>query len=117
VLTASAARAGAPCTRKAARDTCERAAVDANGDGIPDCVERDAACGNCVDDDGDGALDLADPSCPSPPFAALKATPAASKGKKPGKLVVNATVGTALPDPTAAPELAVTLGGSTIYCG
>jgi hypothetical protein len=32
--------------------------------------------------------------------------------------VVNATVETALPDPTtAAPELAVTVGGATTYCG
>jgi hypothetical protein len=106
------------CNANDVPDTCELAAVDANGDGIPDCVERDAACGNCVDDDGDGALDLADPSCPSTPFTSLKATAAASKGKKPGKLVVNATVEAALPDLTAAnPEVAVTVGGTTVYCG
>jgi hypothetical protein len=91
-------RATATRTASRTRASCRRST--ANGDGIPDCVERDAACGNCVDDDGDGALDLADPSCPSAPFGSLKAIAAASKGKKPGKLVANATVETALPDPT-----------------
>jgi hypothetical protein len=106
------------CNGNDVPDTCELATVDANGDGIPDCVERDAACHNCRDDDADGNLDLADSSCSSTPFASIKASATAPRGKKPGKLVVNGTVDTALPDPTAAaPEIAVTLGGTTTYCG
>src|SRR6185295_4375210 len=106
------------CNANGVPDTCEPAAVDADGDGIPDCVERDAACHNCRDDDGDGDLDLADASCASTPFASIKATATAPRGKKPGKLVVVASVETALPDPTsAAPEVAVRVGGATTYCG
>jgi hypothetical protein len=106
------------CNGNDVPDVCEPSAVDADGDGIPDCVERDAACHNFRDDDGDGELDLADGSCSSTPFASIKTTATAPRGKKPGKVVVNATVETALPDPTAAaPELAVSLGGATTYCG
>lgn len=39
---------------------------DSDGDGVGDaCEPAPEVCGNCVDDDGDGAIDFADSDCPA----------------------------------------------------
>ncbi|MFN8544702.1 MAG: VCBS repeat-containing protein [Candidatus Binatia bacterium] len=105
------------CNANALPDTCEPAAVDGDGDGIPDCVERGTACRNCRDDDGDGALDLADDACTSTPFADARLTAAPARGRRPGRLTVAAELSAALGDlATDPPVVTVTVGDSTLFC-
>ena len=97
-------------------DSCEPGAVDGDGDGVPDCVERAAACGNCRDDDGDGALDLADSTCASIPAALGRAR--ASAGRRAGRLSVKLVVPAPLVGLDANPPLfTLTFGDRTIFCG
>jgi hypothetical protein len=100
------------CNDNTVADACELASVDADGDGIADCVELGAACGNCRDDDTDGTLDLADATCPSTALT-LRRVRAVRKGG--GRLKISGELPTLLDD--AAPVVTVGSDASALFCG
>ncbi len=86
----------APITNTATVDGAERDPDESNNTAtasLTSSVPED--CGNCVDDDGDGLVDAADPDCCSAdPLTFTRARLSTPKGNKKGgsKLVVKATV-------------------------
>jgi hypothetical protein len=102
------------CNANAVPDACELMSVDADADGVPDCIERDAACGNCRDDDGDGAIDLGDPSCPSTPLTMKKVAAAGKKRKQ--VLRITAELPVAYAGGAGDPRFTVVAGGRALVC-
>jgi hypothetical protein len=69
-------------------------------------------CDNCADDNGDGAIDLADASCASQPLTLSKIVKA--PGTKP--LKVRAVLSGAVTSLGTAVQLAVTTNGASVVC-
>jgi hypothetical protein len=88
--------------------------VDVNANGVADC-EEELACGNCADDDGDGAIDAVDSDCPAGTLTLKQVTVRPARGAKPARAKIVAEVATAV-DPSAS-SLGITVGEGTAYCG
>jgi cysteine-rich repeat protein len=86
----------------------------ADGDTCPaDCKIAETDCGNCLDDDGDGLVDAADPGCDAVPFTVGRAK---LNGRRP-KAVLDLNGKLALPmKASGSVSLLLTDASGTIVC-